>query len=134
MKSKSHKITWVFQIIAAVILLMTLPAKFSGAEMPVKLFTELDMEPGGRYITAIIELIAGLMLLIPVSAVYGAVLGAGVMSGAIIGHITKLGFAGEIGQMGFMAIAAFVFCLIVIYLRRRQLPIVNRMFGSDTGE
>lgn len=130
MKRQPTKIVWVFQILAAVILLMTLPGKFMGMEIPIKLFTELGMEPHGRYITATIELIAGIMILIPTSSVLGAVLGAGVMSGAIIGHITKLGFTGDLGQMGFLAIVAFTLCLIVIYLRRHQLPIVNRMFGG----
>ncbi len=130
MTKKTNTIAWVFQILIAVILGMTLPAKFMGAAPPVALFTELGMEPNGRYLTAVLELIACILLLVPTSAVYGAVLAAGLMSGALIGHITKLGFAGEIGQMGFLAIGALVFALIVLFLRRTQLPIVNKMFGG----
>ena len=130
MKKQTKAISWVLQIIVAAILMMTLPAKFSGAAQPVALFTELGMEPHGRYITTVLELIACLLLLIPASAVYGAVLAAGVMTGAVIGHVTKLGFVGEIGQMGFMAIGVLVFSFLIIYLRRIQLPVVNRMFGE----
>lgn len=132
MDKKSQIISWVSQIIVAVILLMTLPAKFSGAEQPVALFTELGMEPHGRYLTACIELLACLLILIPASAVYGAALAAGVMAGAIIGHTTKLGFEGDMGKMGFMAILVLLSSLTVLYQRRHQLAIINRMVGGDS--
>ncbi|MFT5906498.1 MAG: putative membrane protein YphA (DoxX/SURF4 family) [Cryomorphaceae bacterium] len=131
MKKSSKIISWIFQIIVAAILFMTLPAKFSGAEGPVALFTQLGMEPHGRYLTGSIELLACLLILIPASVVYGAFLAAGVMVGAIIGHITELGFEGENGILGTMAIGVFVSSLVVLYIRRRQLPIISRMFDSE---
>ena len=129
MKKSSLIISWIFQLIVAGILFMTLPGKFGGEAMPVALFTELGMEPHGRYLTASVELIAGILILIPASSVYGAFLAAGVMSGALIGHITKLGFEGDLGSMGMMAVVVFVSALIVLFIRRRQLPIISRMLG-----
>ena len=71
-----------------------------------------------------------MLLLIPASAVYGALLAAGLMSGAIIGHITKLGFSGPEGTLGMMAIGIFLASLVILFLRRAQLPIINRMFSK----
>lgn len=128
---KSHRIiSWVLQIVVFALIAQTLPAKFTAAPMTVELFTELGMEPHGRIITAVFELIACVLLLIPASSVYGALLAAGLMSGALIGHITKLGFAGDIGQMGFMAAAIFLCTLVILFLRRTQLPLIKRMFAS----
>ena len=130
MNKKTNTISWVLQIIAAAIIMMTVFPKFMGAPKPVALFTKLGMEPNGRYIIASVELLACLLLLIPASVVYGAVLAVGVMAGAIMGHFTKLGFEGMMGKMFGMAIVVFLCSLAVIYLRRRQLPIVNKMFGG----
>ena len=110
--------------------MITVIPKFMGAPDSVALFTKLGMEPYGRYVIASVELLACLLLLIPASAVYGAVLAAGVMAGAIMGHFTKLGFEGIMGQMFGMAIVVFLSALGVTYLRRRQLPIVDKMFGG----
>ena len=52
------------------------------------------------------------------------------MMGAIIAHVTKIGFDGDMGRMGFMAILVFASSLTVLYLRRRQLPVIGRMFGE----
>ena len=134
MKKKTNTISWILQIIAAAIIMMTVIPKFMGAPEPVSLFTKLGMEPGGRYIIASVELLACLLLLIPASAIYGAVLAAGVMAGAIMGHFTKLGFEGMMGQMFGMAIVVFLSSLVVIYLRRRQLPIINKMFSSESSK
>ena len=128
---KSHRIaSWVFQIIVVALIAQTLPFKFGAAPESVALFTELGMEPQGRIITAVLEVIACVLLLIPASSVYGALLAAGLMSGAIIGHITKLGFSGDYGMLGGMAILIFLASLAILFLRRTQIPIINRMFAK----
>src|SRR5580698_10347887 len=82
---------WILRILAAIILLQTLFFKFSGAEESVYIFSKLGMEPWGRIGTGIIELIASILLLIPRTTAIGAVLGLGVMSGALFFHLTRLG-------------------------------------------
>ncbi len=130
MKKSSLITSWVFQLIVAGILLSTLPYKFGSAQESVQLFSKLGMEPYGRYLIGTIELLVALLILIPSSVVLGAFLGAGIMAGAIIGHITKLGFEGDAGTLGLMAILVFVSCLVVLYLRRSQLSVIHRMFGG----
>jgi uncharacterized membrane protein YphA (DoxX/SURF4 family) len=123
-------LSWALRLVAAVILLQTLFFKFSGAPESVAIFTELGMEPGGRILIGVIELITAVLLLIPQSAAYGGLLGAGVMTGAILGHITKLGFAGEMFPLGMLAILVFLCCVVVMFLHREQIPIIKRMLDT----
>ena len=71
--------SWVAQLTVAGILLQTLFFKFTGAEESVYIFTTLGrfvhvagVEPWGRIGSGVIELIAGLMLLVPATAPLGA--------------------------------------------------------------
>ncbi len=126
MKSKTSSIiSWICQIAAIAIMGQTLFFKFSGAEESVMLFTQLGMEPQGRIIIGICELVACLLLIYGPSAHWGALLGAGVMGGAIIGHFTTLGWEGANGELGMLAVITFVACLVVLFLRRNALPFIN---------
>ncbi len=115
-------ISWLLRIIAAVILLQTLYFKFTAHPESVELFTKLGVEPWGRTGTGIIELITGILLLIPSTAFIGAVLGIGLMSGAILSHITVIGIQskGDGGQLFILAIAVFVCCGIIMWLHKQQ--------------
>jgi uncharacterized membrane protein YphA (DoxX/SURF4 family) len=129
-KKTTHILSWVLQLIIVVIIAQTLPFKFGGAQQSINLFTELGMEPHGRYITGVLELFACLLLLIPASVSYGAFLTTGLMAGAVLGHLTKLGFGGENGPLGGLAILCFLLSLVILYIRRSQLPIIGRMFSD----
>ncbi len=83
--------SWFLQLLAAIILLQTLYFKFTGAEESVYIFEAVGMEPWGRYGSGIVELIAGVLLLIPRTAWIGAALAIGVISGALFFHLTTLG-------------------------------------------
>ncbi|MEM7792777.1 MAG: hypothetical protein AAF546_15330, partial [Verrucomicrobiota bacterium] len=72
------------------------------------------------------ELIACILLLVPRSIAWGAGLSAGIMSGAIFAHVTTLGFSGAEGELGIMAIVAFAFSLVLIYMHRVQLESLSR--------
>jgi len=122
-----NKIVWILQIICALILLQTLFFKFTAHPDSVQLFTELGMEPNGRILIGVLELIAGILLLIPGSAAYGAFLATGIMSGAIIGHITKLGFEGLRLSLGLLAIAVFIMSVSILIIRRKEIPIIGKM-------
>ena len=120
-------IVWALQIITAVILLQTLYFKFSAHPDSVQLFTEIGMEPAGRIIIGVCELIAGILLVIPGSAAYGAFLAAGVMVGAVIGHITVLGFEGPRLQLGLLGIGVLIMSISILILRRNEIPIIGKM-------
>jgi len=113
---------WLVRIVAAVILLQTLYFKFSAHPESVALFTRLGVEPWGRIGTGIIELIAGVLLLIPTTAFLGAALGIGLMSGAILSHLTIIGIesAGDGGQLFTLAIVVLLCCILTAWRHREQ--------------
>lgn len=115
--------TWLLRVIAAVILLQTLYFKFTAQAESVELFTALGMEPWGRIGTGIVELIAAVLLLIPRTTLLGALVGAGLMAGAIFFHLTKLGinFGGDAVLFSY-AVITFVSCAILIIICRKNIP------------
>ena len=114
---------WFLRVLAAVILLQTLYFKFTAHPQSVALFTELDMEPGGRIGTSIAELIAAILILMPRTTLLGALMGLGLMSGAIFFHLTKLGinFGGDAILFAY-AVITFTCCLILIIIHRKNIP------------
>ena len=115
--------TWFLRIVAAVILLQTLYFKFTAHPESVNLFTILGMEPWGRIGTGIAELITAVFLLVPRTTLLGALMGLGLMTGAIFFHLTKLGidFGGDIVLFSY-AVITFVCCLGLIVLFRKKIP------------
>ena len=79
------------RILAAIILLQTLFFKFTGSPESVYIFTKVGIEPWGRILVGILELVAGGLLIIPVTAWLGATLALGLMAGAVGMHVTLLG-------------------------------------------
>ena len=114
--------SWLIRITAAVILLQTLYFKFTGHPESVELFTKLGVEPWGRIGTGVIELITGILLLIPSTVFVGAFLGVGLMAGAILSHLTVIGIEskGDGGQLFMLAIIVLICCLILLVLHRQQ--------------
>lgn len=122
MQTKSI-LLWILRVVPAVILLQTLYYKFGGHPESVDLFTQLGVEPWGRYGTGIIELVAGILLLIPKFTRFGAILSLGLMSGAIGSHLLILGIehAGDGGILFIMAIVVFVLAAILTFLHKDEL-------------
>lgn len=132
MKTKSQNIiSWVSRIIAAVILLQTLFFKFTAAPESVELFTTLGMEPIGRIGTGVIELIAGVLLLVPRTAWAGAIISLGVITGAIFSHLTILGinYNGDGGALFTMAVIVFVTSAVALWLERESIPFWERFLA-----
>lgn len=118
-------LSWSLRAVAAVILLQTLYFKFTAAPESVHIFSTLGMEPWGRIGSGIAELIASILLLIPSTAAYGALLSLGVISGAIFFHLTKLGIAlplvGDHGELFALALIVFAASAGVLYLHRNEI-------------
>jgi len=122
--------SWIFQLLAAVILAQTLFFKFTGAPEAKFIFSTLGVEPWGRIGTGILELITALLLVYPKTPAVGAVLALGLMVGAIGAHLTRLGIdvQGDGGLLFGMAVTVLVSALIVIVIRRRELPVIGGRF------
>lgn len=115
--------TWTLRILAAVIMLQTLYFKFTAHPQSVKLFTTLGMEPWGRIGTGICELVASVLILIPRTSFLGALMGMGLMAGAIFFHLTKLGIIFEGDALLFTyAVITFVCCLGLVIIDRKKIP------------
>jgi uncharacterized membrane protein YphA (DoxX/SURF4 family) len=116
-------IVWILRIVAAIILLQTLFFKFSAAPESVYIFSKLGMEPWGRIGSGIVELIASVLLLIPKTTSLGALLAVGVMSGALVAHLTKLGLVvqNDGGELFILALIVFVCCFVLLVIFRKQL-------------
>jgi uncharacterized membrane protein YphA (DoxX/SURF4 family) len=128
-------IDWLLRIFVAVILLQTLFFKFTGAKESVFIFTTLGAEPWGRIGSGVVELIASVLILVPRTAVFGAILALGTISGAIFAHLTKLGIripaVDDHGELFALAVLVFVGSLVILYLHRGQIPIVgSRLFPT----
>ena len=128
---KNNFLHWALRIIPALIFLQTLFFKFTAAPESVYIFETLGMEPAGRIGSGIAELIAAILLLIPRTTWMGAVLGLGVISGAILSHLTKLGIEvqGDGGLLFGLAIAVFICCAILTWQHRHQIPILKNIFA-----
>ena len=132
--TKGQKIvSWIAQLVVAGILIQTLFFKFTGAPESIYIFETLGMEPAGRIGSGIAELIAGVLLLIPATAALGALLACGVILGAIGSHLTVLGIEvqGDGGLLFMLAVVVLVGSLVILTLRRAEIPILGaRFFGG----
>ncbi len=114
---------WIVKLVAVVILVQTLYFKFTGAEESVYIFSTLGIEPYGRIGSGVIELTAALLLLIPKTAILGALLGAATMAAALLSHMFFLGIEvkNDGGTLFILAIITFLCCLIVIYSKKNTI-------------
>jgi hypothetical protein len=121
------RVSWLLQIVVAVILLQTLFFKFTGAEESIYIFTTVGAEPWGRYGSGVMELAAAVLLLIPSTVALGAALAAGVGVGAVFSHLTVLGIdvKGDGGLLFALACVVLVASTIVLALHRKELPLVG---------
>jgi len=124
--------TWIAQIVAAGILGMTLPFKLTGAAESVALFTTLGAEPYGRIGLGLMELAAVILLLVPRTAVFGGLLTSGILTGAVLSHLTILGvvYRGD-ASLFTMAVVGLLAGSTVSWVRRREIPVVGALFGES---
>lgn len=131
---------WILAMFVAFgVFIPSLFFKFSGAAESRHIFETIAQwsgiglfEPFGRYLIGMVELMASLLLMIPYTQIYGAVLGLGVMSGAIFFHLaTPLGITVQWMENGVLqedsslfvlAVLSFLSCLVIIWIKRERLP------------
>jgi hypothetical protein len=123
-------VSWSCRVVAAVILGQTLFFKFTGADESIYIFTKVGLEPWGRYGSGVAELIATILLVTPRFAWAGALLALGVISGALVSHLTVLGIVvkDDGGLLFGLAVIVFVTSAITVFLHRQQIPAVSQIF------
>ena len=136
-------------IYVAFVFLQSLVFKFSGSEQTVIIFNTISDWMAGINVLApvsdvfriyggdtvgITELIASILILIPRTRVWGALIGLIVISGAIFFHLgTPLGVDRKIDEFGntdggalfFMACGVWVSCAMLIYMGRDKLSALS---------
>lgn len=127
MQTRATVASWICQVVVAAILAQTLFFKFTGAEESVYIFSTLGAEPWGRFGTAILELVAVVLLLTPRTAAVGALLTVALMLGAVGAHLTGLGVEvlGDGGLLFALALVNLAGAVAVALFRRRQLPVIG---------
>lgn len=121
---------WALRIIPAVIMLQTLYFKFTAHPQSVKLFTILGMEPWGRIGIGVFELIAAVLLLINRTVLLGALLGAGLMCGAIFFHLinSNIGIYFDGDPVLFIyAVITLLCCTALVLVNRKQIPALLKL-------
>lgn len=129
-------VAWSCQIAAAAILFQTLFFKFTAAPESVYIFSTLGLEPWGRIGSGVAELVACVLLLVPRTAAVGALLSLGVIGGAIVSHLTRLGIVvqDDGGLLFGLALVVLACSAVVLWVRRGELPIVGaRLAGGHAG-
>ena len=98
----------------------------TAAPESIYIFSKLGAEPIGRIGTGVLELIASILILMPKTTFYGAVLGFGLMSGAIFSHLFVLGISvqNDGGKLFMLAMISFLIC---IYLIIKTIPLNNSL-------
>jgi putative oxidoreductase len=130
----SVAISWLLQLVVAVILLQTLFFKFTGAAESVYIFSTLGAEPWGRIGSGVVELIAAILLLVPATVTVGAGIALVVIVGAIVSHLTILGIEvqGDGGLLFLLALTVFVGSAVVLILRRHEIPLIGMWLASQS--
>ena len=113
----------VARLAAAIIMGQTLYFKFTGSEESMYIFKTVGMEPWGRWMVGILELIACVLILVPRTAWMGGVLAVGLMVGAIGMHLTILGVEvmGDKGQLFYYALIVFLCGLYVVFSNKKRI-------------
>ena len=105
-------VLWILQIAAAAMFLMAGSMKLAGNPLMVQEFGVIGLGQWFRYSTGLLEVGAGIGLLLSRFAFYAAVLLAVVMAGAFIAHVTVLGTSPA------APVVLFVVTGIIAYLRK----------------
>ena len=110
------------RFIAAGVLLFSMAGKFYGSAGAVYIFSQLGLEPFGRYAVGVLELATVILLIIPSTSWKGALLGVFLMFGAICMHLTllEISVAGDGGLMFGMAVVVMVSCLANLGLHKQD--------------
>ena len=123
-------VKFIIRLAVAIILIQTLRFKFTAHPDSVYIFTQVGLEPYGRVGIGVLELIAGILILIPKTVWMGAGLTLGIIGGAIMMHLTQLGIEvnGDGGVLFITAVVTFILSLITLWFYRKDIPIIGKRF------
>lgn len=121
-------ISVILRLTAAALMVQTLYFKFSGAEESIYIFSQVGIEPWGRYATGVAELMASILLLLPSTIILGAFMAIGIMFGAVATHLFILGIEvkGDGGQLFLYAMIVLVASAVLVFMHSDQVTLYKR--------
>ena len=84
---------WVASIVLALIFLSEGTAKFPESRMWVRIFDQIGFGQWFRYFTGVVEVGGALLLLVPATRMWGALVLACTMCGALLVHVFVMGIS-----------------------------------------
>ena len=117
----------ILRIAVALILIQTLRFKFTAHPDSVYIFTKVGLEPFGRIGIGVLELIAATLILIPKTIWAGSILTIGLLSGAVMMHLTLLGIEinNDGGLLFYMAVGVLILSIIILFTQRKNIPFIG---------
>jgi putative oxidoreductase len=106
---------WVFRVLVAAFFLFAAIQKLTGAQMEVDLFQVVGLGQWFRYLTGLLEVAGGVMLLAPTISAFGALILLLVDVGAFIAQVTVL------HQDWVHTVVIGVVLVGLVYFQRRQI-------------
>lgn len=113
-------VDWAVRILLAVAFVSAGGMKLAGVPQFVAMFDQIGLGQWFRLLTGALEVTGGLLVLIPRTAVWGALLLACVMAGAIVTHLTVIG-GNPMPALVLLALAA-----AVLWVRRARLTAIPK--------
>jgi len=108
-------VLWTLQVLAALAFIAAGSGKLLGGRDMVALFEAVGIGQWFRYATGSLEVLGALLLIVPGRTVFGAVLLACVMAGAVVAHLTVLHTAPT------APLVLFALTALIAWGRRSQL-------------
>src|SRR5258705_765985 len=110
----SHIALWITQVALALMFVMAGGSKLAGVPAMVTLFGALGLGQWFRYVTGVIEVTSGILLLVPSAAIFGAMLLIPTMLGAAAANLF-------LGQSPAAPLVLLLVAAAVVWSRRNQL-------------
>ncbi|HWF64445.1 MAG TPA: hypothetical protein VN685_07545 [Rhizomicrobium sp.] len=122
---------WALSAYIAAVFVQSLFFKFTGAAESIYIFSTLRdwsgislFEPAGRWIIGFSELTASILLFMPRTRIFGAVLAIGIMTGAIFFHLfSPIGVVilGDGGELFTLACGVWISGWLILALSRDEI-------------
>lgn len=138
----ANAVGWTLAVgIAAAFVVTGAVPKLTGDPISAELFSRVGGPAFSVYVVGVIELVAAVMILVPRTRVFGAMLAAGAMVGAIGAHVaTPLGITPEFvdpatGEafappLFAMAVGLLIASVGVLAIRRREIPVLGGVWAT----
>ena len=106
---------WTLQVLVALAFVAAGSGKLLGSADMIALFEAVGIGQWFRYVTALLEVVGAVLLVVPGKTAFGAVLLACVMAGAVVAHLTVLHTAAT------APVVLFALTTLIAWGRRSQL-------------